>query len=159
MTFYIAIGVSGSGKTTYTNKLNPTIVINRDVIFNSFHSKQELGVNKARTATRKVTIEMIKSVKSDDICYYDSTNLTPEVRLFFMNLALECNLKVIYLIFHQSVEILKDRIIQRKNHPTQKFNNDDKNIKIMNDMIKYYIPPNTEELSKVSEIIYIAEEF
>lgn len=154
MSLYIAIGLTGSGKSEYTKILNPDITICRDSIFESYRNRG-MSLKKSKIATHNQIVNSIQNIKPDEKCYYDSNNLTSDVRLFFVDLAKSNNLKVFYVVFEIERSLLIQRIINRKDHPTQKLKSDDEKIKILDLMISQYKPPNDDELSLLDGAIYI----
>lgn len=118
MPLYISIGVSGSSKISHAFTLNVNTIISRDHIYEVFRN-QGLSVRKPIDLCHKSIIYRIQS--STDDCYYDSTNLTPDIRLFFVNLAQESGLKVVYVIFNIHPDILKQRVVNHSDHPTQEW--------------------------------------
>lgn len=136
----VLVGLPGSGKSTYAKTMQGYEVVNQDLLGN-----REICIKRTRA--------YLKQGKSVII---DRTNINKKQRSYWLNIAKEFNIVPECVVFEIDTDYAKERIINRKNHPTIKENTPLEKIDAIIEMFRksYEKPESNEGFSNI-ELIYI----
>lgn len=140
MKIYMMIGIQGSGKTTYSNKLKNEL--NIDILSSDILRDQRKDLKEEFIFPELYKLCRTKISNNEDFIY-DATNITPKVRKrFFDNVLINNNnADVIAVYFIPNVELAQERV---------KIRNLDKNerylpLEVIKEYAKNLVEPTLEE--------------
>lgn len=109
-TFYIMIGVPGSGKSTFAKTLNCKIVSTDDIReqINGNANSQENGNKVFNTAKQLIT----ETIEAGQDVVFDAMNAKPAYRKDFLKLASNC--KKVAVVIDTPLDICKERNSKRE---------------------------------------------
>ena len=107
MTFYMMVGLSGSGKSTYAEKLNAK-VISSDAIRAEVFGDENDQTHNAQVF-EILHKRIIECLKNGEDCVYDATNLSAKRRKSFLNSISHIECEKICCVFATPFEVCVER--------------------------------------------------
>lgn len=112
-TLYVAVGLPGSGKSTWGNSREELKVHSSDLI------RKELYGSESIQGNNNIIFDILhKRIEADLIagmdCYYDATSLTASLRKGIINRFRPHADKIVALYFNEPIEVCKERNSNRE---------------------------------------------